>query len=587
MRNRVLGSLEWLAAPLALLLAMECASGAAEKSAAELFPPTTVGYLEVLRPGELAGLVLDHPLAREIANHADYQKALHGREYQQVQAVLKMVEDKLGMNWRRAVASLTGGGLSIGFDLPTQGIAALAQATDESLAHKARDAVLELARADAAAKGQPNPIQEDEIRGVTVYQLGDVHFAVLGKWLLATNKRLLLAMVLENYLGNSTSLGSNEQFQAVRRDRPEKPAAWLYVDLRLIRLTGMLKAALSKKSNNPPAELLAGGILGALPDAPCVTAALELDASHLKLTAGLPADPRAIAKSREFYFGAEGNGAAPPLLRPQESLLALSTYRDLASLWRHAPDLFDERINAKMAEAESGLATFFGGRNFRDEILGNLQPGLQLVVARQQFPQAGVTPAIKLPAAAVVLRMKKPAETTRVFKITFQSLIGFVNITGGMKGLPPLDLNSEKTGGALVIGTEYVPPDKIESRNEAGIHFNASPTAVFIGDRFILSSARSLALELAEQVQRESPAAADINTNLLVDAKVTHTALTDNREPLIARNMLDRGHDRAAAEHEIDGLLRALAGVDQSSVQLTSDGQRLRLTIAIALVPPK
>src|SRR5947207_10600053 len=141
------------------------------------------------------------------------------------------------MNWRRAMASLTDGGLSVGFDLPTQGTAALAQATDESLALKACDAVLELARADAAAKNKTNPVQEDNHRGVTIYQLGDVHFAVLGKWLLAANKRLLFFMMLENYLDNRASLGSNEQFRAVRRDRTEKPAAWLYVDLRLIRLT--------------------------------------------------------------------------------------------------------------------------------------------------------------------------------------------------------------------------------------------------------------------------------------------------------------------------------------------------------------
>ena len=38
----------------------------------------------------------------------------------------------------------------------------------------------------------------------------------------------------------------------------------------------MLKAALNKKSNNPLAEMLAGGILGALPDAPYVTASLDL-----------------------------------------------------------------------------------------------------------------------------------------------------------------------------------------------------------------------------------------------------------------------------------------------------------------------
>ena len=98
---------------------------------------------------------------------------------------------------------------------------------------------------------------------------------------------------------------------------------------------------------------------------------------------------------------------------------------------------------------------------------------------------------------------------------------------------------------------------------------------------------RPLALELAEQVQRESPAEMNINTSLLVDAKATHAALTDNREPLIARNMLDRGHDRAAAEREVDGLLRALAGVDQSSVQLTADGRRLQLSVAIALTPEK
>jgi hypothetical protein len=51
--------------------------------------------------------------------------------------------------------------------------------------------------------------------------------------------------------------------------------------------------------------------------------------------------------------------------------------------------------------------------------------------------------------------------------------------------------------------------------------------------------------------------------------------------------MLDRGHDRVAAEHEIGGLLRALANVEQSSLRLTSDGQRLQLSVAIDLAPTK
>lgn len=190
-------------------------------------------------------------------------------------------------------------------------------------------------------------------------------------------------------------------------------------------------------------------------------------------------------------------------------------------------------------------------------------------------------------SAALVVRMKKSIETARTFKITFQSVIGFLNIIGGMKGLPPLDLNSEKIGDALVIAAEYLPPDKIEKRGEAAIHHNASPTAVFFGDRFILSSARPLALELIEQVQRESPAAAGSNSMLLVEGKVVQSALADNREPLIARNMLDRGHGRPAAEKEIDGLLRALTKVERSSIQLTADGQELKLSVEVALVGDK
>jgi hypothetical protein len=152
-----------------------------------------------------------------------------------------------------------------------------------------------------------------------------------------------------------------------------------------------------------------------------------------------------------------------------------------------------------------------------------------------------------------------------------------------MKGLPPLDLNGEKVGEAVVISTEYLPPDNIETRSAAPIHHNASPTAVFWKDRFILSSARPLALELAELIQRQLPEYHAINTSLLVEGAALHTVLADNRSSLIARNMLDRGHERAAAETEIDGLLRVLSHFERSSVHLASAGKQLQLSIDVEL----
>ena len=90
-------------------------------------------------------------------------------------------------------------------------------------------------------------------------------------------------------------------------------------------------------------------------------------------------------------------------------------------------------------------------------------------------------------------------------------------------------------------------------------------------------------LKWLRQVQRDLPAAPGINSKLDVDAAIVRSALADNREPLVARNMLDRGHDRPAAEKEIDGLLRALTSVQRSSVQLASTGKALELSIEIAL----
>lgn len=580
-----------LASPLAAMLCAVAfwvpSAAAAEKTAAELLPASVVGYLEVPQPGQAIGLVLDHPLAGEVAKAPEYQQAIQSPQYQHFQAALTQFEERLGTKWREALGSLTSGGLTVAFDLPTQGVVALAQGKDEQCAEKALKAACELANQAAGAEGRAEVVKEDKHADTAIFQIGEAHLAVQGKWLIVSNKKPLLRTVIDLHQEAGETLAADGQFQKVVQERPAEAAAWLYVDLRVLRLTGVLKNALGKKSDNPPAEILAGGILGALPDAPYVTAALEMSQSRLKLTTSLPCDAKAVAKSREFYLGPEAAGAAPPLLAPNGTLLAVSTYRDFASLWRHAPDLFDEGINAKLAEAESNLTTFFAGRNFRDEILGNLEPGVQIVVTQQKFPQEGITPAIKLPAVAAVFRMKQPEETARMFKITFQSAVGFLNVVGAMNGVDPLDLNSEKMGDALVISSGYLPPAAGKPKDEAALHYNASPTLAFVGDRFILASAKPLALDLIEHVGKEEPLATKANTVMRLNGKLARESLAENRGPLVAQNMLEKGHDRAAAEQEIDRVLAALRVLEGASLDLKVADNKLELTLEVELAGGK
>ncbi|HZN35395.1 MAG TPA: DUF3352 domain-containing protein [Pirellulaceae bacterium] len=569
--------LECLGCLLLVLIWTVGKARAAEKSAGELLPASVVAYVEVPQPAKVLDVVFDHPLARQLQQQPEYKAAQQTPQYEQLQAAIQKAEGALGQPWRKAAAEIGAGGLFFGVDLTTRGVVALAAASSEAQAAKGRDAILELSRASAAS------IKENEHRGVKVHEIGDAGFAAVGNWLVASNKRALVWQVIDNHQGHSEPLAGDEQFQSVLKARTGQPAAWLYADLRLLKLIPGFRQAIDKKSDNPPVELLAGGIIGSIPDAPYVTAALDLNPAGVKLKVALPCKPNETAKKREFYLGGEARGVAPPLLRPQRTLLSAATYRDFASLWRHAPDLFDDGINAKFAEAESNLTTLFAGRNFREDILGNLHPGMRLVVTRQEFPPDGITPAIKLPAGAIVVRMKSPEETAKIFKITFQSVVGFLNVTGGMNGIDPLDLNSEKVGSALIVSGEYLPPRDAAKRKEAPLHYNASPAAAFVGDLFILSSSRALAVELAEQVQREAPASAGVNSSLVLDAAVGQAALADNRGPLIAQNMLEKGHDRAAAEQEIDRVLALLKNLQRSSLQLAVKEAGLELTLEVLL----
>jgi len=556
---------------------------AQEKTAAELLPVSTVAFAEISQPEKLLTTVLDHPLAKEAEKLPPYQEALKSPQYQHVKQVVGLVEDKLGVKWRPALETLTGGGIAVGFDLSTQGVLILSKSSDAKLAEKSRDTLVELGRAEASRQGRGDPIREEQIGGVTTHHAGEARVAVLGPWILVTNKEALLRIVIDNYHGKGESLKGEEQFQKALKTRQGNPTAWAYFDLRVLWLTGMLDAALNKKSDNPVLELLAGGVVGSLPGAPFVTASLEVEKSHIRLSTDLPCDTKAAAKKREFYFGPDGNGAAPALLSPHETLLSLSTYRDFFSMWRHAPDLFNEKVNASFAEAEGGLTTIFSGRNFRDDILGNLEPGMQLVVTRPKFEAGAITPAIKLPSGAIVVRMKKPEETARQFKITYQSVIGFLNVVGGMNGLDPLDQSTEKTANGLIVYSEYLAPAKLENKQEAPLHFNASPTVAFTGDKFILSSSKLLAMELVDLLQKNPEGAKEVNTALKIDGNVLGKVLADNKESLIAQNMLEKGHGQEAAEKEVGLVMKAASEIAGASLSLKHVEHGLRLTVELNL----
>jgi hypothetical protein len=570
------------------------AMAAAKKSAAELLPSGTIVYAEVSKPGELVDALLSHPLRQRLEALDAYRAVVLSKQYLQFTFGLSVAETALGMKWDEAVKTLAGGGVYLGIDAATQGGVVLLRSTDEKKLGDVRDKLLAFARAEARKKGNGNPLEEIEYRGAKAYKIGDGYAATLGPWLLLTNKSETGKLVIDRVAdAKETSLGGKMEFLSARNAVGEKSVAWGYVDVATIRGYGLLAKILPDKTDNAAAELLAGGVLSTLGETPYATVALHLDNEQLRLVASAPHDPAWVKKSREFYFGPQGKGAAPIALRPDQTALSLTTYRDLGGMWMAGPELFDEKGNAELSQADSNLSTLFGGKEFGREILGAFEPDWQVVLARQDYSKAsGAVPEIKLPAGAVVFRMKEPEKMQRQLKVAFQSIVGFLNIIGGQNGLPPLDQNTERRGDSLIVSAEYMLDDAAEYKN-GKIYHNFSPTVAVVGDRFIVASTKQFAATLvdaasapasstdADSKTADSKTDPPTNTAIEIDAAVVHKLLDDNRAQLIAQNVLEKGHAKEKAAAEIGTLLDVLSWFEKASLKLNTPSDRVDLELGV------
>ncbi len=264
-----------------------------------------------------------------------------------------------------------------------------------------------------------------------------------------------------------------------------------------------------------------------------------------------------------------------------QTLFTLSTHRDFAEMWLRAGDLFNAEINDRFAKADATLTTLFAGRDFGEDILGSVKPEVALIVTRQDFTERLPRPTIKLPAFGLVMQMKEPETMTRELRRTFQSMVGFFNVVGAMNGQNQLEMDMEKLSGeAQLVTSTYLPEDDDRESTDAPILFNFSPTVGFSGKRFVIASTTDLAKQLT-LANTPRPEQIDGNTFANVQAGILQKVLADNREQLIAQNMLADGNSRAEAEVAIDLLLQVVGYFHDASARMVNRDGQLRIEFDI------
>jgi hypothetical protein len=554
--------------------------GADERTAPQLLPSRTVVYFELPNPKALISTIFDHPLREKVEALQPYQQAIQSQPYRNFLTGRKFVEIQLGMEWREALETLTAKGISVAVDGETQGLAVLVRGQDVESMSLLRDKLLVLTTLGQNA----DRLKEAEYRGIKVFGNNKARLAVYEDWLVATNHSDLGMGILDRLLdGEGKSLADDEDFWTASTLRQRGSTVWGFVDVKELRNAGIGQKALQGKTPNPAVELLVGGILSTLGNTPYGTVDLTVAQDELSVDVSVPHDPQWIPEEREFFFGPDSTGRAPVLPDVANRLFTLSTYRDFAEMWLRAGDLFDEKINDGFAQADANLTTFFAGKDFGEDILGSLTPQVGFVASRQDFTDILPQPAIKLPSFALVMELREPEEMTRELRRTFQSMIGFFNVLGAMEGRPQLEMEMDKLDdGSELITTVYIPEEDDRESTSADIIFNFSPSVGFSGKRFVVASTGQLARELTAAAVPER-AATDSNTDVSLQGDILQQILNDNREQLIAQNMLGEGHSREEAEAAIGLLLEAVGYLKDASLQLVPTAESLRLGFSVRL----
>ena len=553
-------------------------------------PASTLVYLKL----EPIGSLLSHPLRTRIQSDETVQALWKSEPLKELRGGIAVSELVLGAKIETLARDLTKFGAHLCIN--DQGeMVLLARTRSERWLKDYVQKIVTLARGDSN-KNKPGKVSETTYRGIRGYEVNKLIVAQMDDWLLVANKPEIAKATVDQMLDkNKKSLDASPFYQRAKEfaerfdSNSEGSIATVYLDMDNIRKAkaGWAKKIFSNKPREFVAELLFGGLLATLDQSPMAIGRLALNESGANMEFLSPSQPEWFAETREFYVGPNSKGVAERIWQTRDRIASLSTYRNLSELWLRAGDLFDQKVNDQLAQADNTLTTLFSGRDFGTDILGALEPQLQIVSASQSFPNA-LKPSIRLPSFALVGKLKEPESMQRDLKRIFQSFVGFLNVAGAMEGQPQLDLESEIVGDAKIYWAEYVVDKDRKYENGLPVQFNFSPSVAFLGDRVVVSStsalARQLISEMANPSSNHEPSlmSPQLNTSMELDLAMIRDVLLDNRDQLITQNMLEKGHSKKEAQGEVDVLLGLMQLLGSASAQLSFD-ERVRLNIQVDL----
>ncbi|MFN4904639.1 MAG: hypothetical protein ACK5LQ_05360 [Planctomycetota bacterium] len=553
---------------------------------ADWLPETTVIFGRISPVNQW----LDHPLRESLMQTEAFKKLWRSPQALQLRSGMTVAELALGLKLDQLAKDLTEQGAYVAVDTKTKGAALLLHTKSQEWLDDYIDKALDFLRRDAKSKGNPDPVQSAEYRGIRGYKIQNGIFAAIGPWMLVTNQGDLAKAILDHRVDKTQGLSQAPWYRQARESHASKtdsPSADFWIDMVSLREQMSNNDLFRGQAKDFGAELILGGILSVMANAQVMQGSVSVDAQGVSFEAQTPSKPEWFGEARQHYVGPDATGHAPNWPTIPGSIATLATYRDVAQMWLRAGDLFDQNVNEQLAQADNTLTTIFAGQDFGTDILGAIEPQLQLFAVEPQFAQGKLRPTIQLPSFGLVAKLRDPAKLQRELKRTFQSFIGFLNVAGAQEGQPQLELDTIQHQGVSIYTAQYILDEDRKYPDGLPIQFNFSPTLAFYEDRMVLcSSVESAKSMVGQSAQGASDTKENFQTWLDADASAIQRVLQANSNPIIAQNMLEKGNTRLEAKREFDTLMLMLGLVKRLSMSMEFQKQaKLMLRLEPELGP--
>ena len=546
-----------------------------------------VAYVELARPSAILDRLTHEPVRGLLESSPDFQKALESDQYRQARGALDSVTGALGTTWDKALLDLVGGGVVLAVE-PAEPPRAFLIATprDPAFLAKAMETIHKLASADAAAKGQPDPIKSVEHRGIRGYAAGPkAAYAIVDGTLVFADSAGSLKILIDRSIDHpdaSKMLPADPLWQAQRKAQlAEDSAAWALV--RIDRVRQLHPGALAIPPQvNPLLTILFADWIEAARKAPWISASETWTPDRLGASLTLATPPGGYSDVFKRFVPAKGKGA-PSLALPKGTIASLGLWRDLSSIWEVRSELFPPEVVQGFAQLDTFAGQFFGGRDFGTGVLGALGTDWRLVVARQDAATLDPKPDDKLPAFALIADLKPDDEEFAVrLKSAFQSFVGLANLGAAQTKAPPLMLGSETVDGVVISTSHFVKPKAGVKAGEAvNSRHNFSPCVAQVGNHFVISSSLGLIRDLIPALK--NPAVpSDATLQIAAEGAELAALIDENLPRLVMQNMLEKGNDKPKAESEVGLLSRIVRTLGRGSLSAldTPESVQFRLDFA-------